>query len=77
MPRSQQAGMFSQDPRFQDWMQTLGTEETAEQIRLICQVLSRADLTTDPDASKLWDELLHRFLTETGREAEIRDCDND
>lgn len=52
------AGIFSNNPTFQDWCEAGSAEEAAEWIRRTCQVSSRADLDHDEEAQKLFHNLV-------------------
>lgn len=81
MSRAQQAGILCQDPTFGLWLSTehygrdavsLTATNTAELVRHICGVHSRAELSEDRVAGKKWDQLVTNFYAATGRLAEQR-----
>lgn len=59
-PRARLAGLWANEPRFLDWMQSIGQpantpEHAAEFMRARCCVESRAYLDHDPDAAMRFD----------------------
>lgn len=75
LPRSQQAGMLCNDPRFQKWMGVSTSEEAALRVRIHCQVNSRSwldDYLHYPEAAGKWDGLAIVFHAENSLMAEMR-----
>lgn len=76
MSRAQQAGILSNDTTFGLWLSkaypNTDAEDTAEAVRRLCGVHSRADLSEDRVAGKKWDQLVTNFYEATGRLAEQR-----
>lgn len=59
----QLAGMLPRDPYFRLWAHSfcecpIGEEEAAQFIRLVCEVTSRRELITNPEA----EQRFHRFI---------------
>ncbi len=83
LPRVQQAGILCKDMNFHQWVENLGgsryanralesSESNARRFILDeCKVNSRRELMSN-DAGTLWDALLARFETATGRTTEAR-----
>lgn len=76
---SARAALLCQDSTFQAWVSRQpgahpdAIEEAAAQyVRARCQVLSRAELDTDLEATRRWITLLTAFEADTGRMAEAR-----
>ena len=76
MSRAQQAGILCNDPTFALWLcnayPNTDAEDTAEAVRRLCGVHSRAELSEDRVAGKKWDQLVTNFQQATGRMAEAR-----
>ncbi|MBC8642119.1 hypothetical protein IAG25_35530 [Caballeronia sp. EK] len=66
----QLAGALPRDPQFREWIASLdgGTEldheQCAEFIRLVCQIESRRELISNPDAEKRFHEQLRKPFLE-------------
>lgn len=75
LPADQQAGILSNDPRFQKFAATrcgmtgttFGTEATAEYIRTVCGITSRAELSRSTQARIRFDQLKTEFAAWSGR----------
>lgn len=52
------AGMWCNDPEFMDWMEAADSYGAAENIRVICEIDTRAELDHDPVAA----EKFHRLI---------------
>ena len=70
LPLPQQAGIKCGDTKFQAFLGDMGpipfegqdgVEWAAQNIRAICQVESRAELATNPEAGERWRNLLREF----------------
>jgi hypothetical protein len=76
LSRAQQAGILSSDASFGLWLSNTypntDAEDTAEAVRRLCGVHSRAELSEDRVAGKKWDQLVTNFYQATGRMAEAR-----
>lgn len=67
LPPAQQAALKCQDEAFRRWLweahyfPTEDEDDVAEWIRVQCEVKSRADLNTNPEAAERWLTLLREF----------------
>ena len=72
--RAQWCAIRCQEPEFQQWLRVnfpvsaheaegtgrWGSDAAAWIVRNVCEVVSRAELDTDPEAARLFDELIRR-----------------
>jgi hypothetical protein len=77
MSRAQQAGILCNDQAFKLWLSaaypnTANMTSCADAVRLLCDVVSRSELSEDRVAGKKWDQLVTNFFEATGRMAEAR-----
>ncbi|WP_306155418.1 hypothetical protein [Roseovarius sp. MMSF_3281] len=74
LPRATQAGIMCNDPRFRAFAATRAgapaaftTSAAAEWLRSFCNVTSRRDLDTNPQAARRFDTLKTEFDAHTGK----------
>jgi hypothetical protein len=60
---SQQAAIRCSDETYRHWLCVDDEESAKAQVRKACQVDSRAELDTDPEASARWHEMETEFAT--------------
>jgi len=83
LPLPQQAALLGQDERFHRWVERpngtgtwrIGNDPeagAAQYIRTMCDIGSRAELTTNREAAEKFRILVQRYRTETGQMAEKR-----
>ena len=60
---SQQAAIRCSDETYRHWLCVDDEESAKAQVRKACQVDSRAELDTDPDAAGRWHEMEAEFAT--------------
>ena len=74
LPRSQQAALLGDDPRFQKWLGVKDRIEARAAILGHCHMDSRKALDQEGDCfvKDQWDALVEAYQTDTGRAAEIR-----
>jgi hypothetical protein len=79
MSRAQQAGILTNDTKFQLWASAHPIHgyggpvpDAAEYIRIRCGVTSRAHLDNNLVAARQWDQIVMQFYQDTGRLAEVR-----
>lgn len=82
MSRAQQAGILCNDMTFQLWLSNefwsgeidwaTASKDAATFVRNHCTVHSRADLDASDLAAHRWDQLVSRYRTATGKQAEAR-----
>ena len=60
---SQQAAIRCSDEMYRHWLCVDDEESAKAQVRKACQVDSRAELDTDPDAAGRWHEMEAEFAT--------------
>ena len=84
LPRSQQAAMLcNEDKAFWRFLAARDSEDggysrvesvdsAADLVRDLCNVVSRKEFDTDPEAGKRWDALHNEFKRWSGREQEVR-----
>ena len=53
-PLAKWAAMRGADPQFQGWLEAYSPELVAKRIKQICEIKSRAELDTDPNAKVLF-----------------------
>lgn len=56
----QLAGTLCADPQFQAWIGASGQDVAAEYIRATCDVQSRSELATNPEAARKFHERIRR-----------------
>lgn len=73
--RTREAGILCNDLTFHEWLGGMGwivndDNDAAVVVRVKCEVDSRREFDTDPEAAARWDALKDRFEQETGRRAQ-------
>jgi hypothetical protein len=72
------AGMLARDPQFQQWVaqwmvppRAVGNDEAAQFIRMVCEVESRRDLSTNAEAAHRFNNFIRKpFVEWRERQAE-------
>lgn len=72
LPLSQQCALRCADKAFQQWVGAMNEHDTADWVRLICNVESRSEMDTNDHKATAWRVLDNQFLTETSRVTESR-----
>ena len=61
LSRAQQAGLYCNNPKFQQWIGNNDGSSAADEVRRMCRVTSRAELDTNDSAGVTWDRVRNSF----------------